>query len=275
MKTLHPVILGIITSIVIGLAIFAIFSTNLIRLTDAPQNNSRFYTVIDTPGLQNTYYVNQAINFSVIIHGYGIYPCIQPDVSIYNNITPGNPVFHDNQGVLSCKAVYREQPENFTISYPSKNDSYVTRLNQTGNYTLNISIGNESVQSYFSIIPSKITSIFDTGVTPMSVNVTNTNFTINYNITGSGKILDAKMDAQSQALIVLINATEDGQLVIVLPRNMIHATTSTNMDDVFIILDNNQEIQYKEVHNTLDARTLLISFQKGINKIEIIGTNPI
>lgn len=275
MKTLHPVILGIITSIVIGLGIFAIFSTNLPRLMDTPKNNSGFYTVIGTPGLNNTYYVNQAISFSVMIHGYGIYPCIQPDVTIYNNDTPGNPVFHDDQGILSCKSVYREQPENFTISYPSKIDSYVTRLNQTGNYTLNISFGNESIQSYFSIIPSKTTSIFDTGVTPMSVNVINTNFTINYNITENGKILDAKMDVQSQSLIVLINATEDGQLVIVLPRNIIHSTTYANMDDAFIILDNNQEIKYKEIYNTSDARTLLIPFQKGVDEIEIIGTSPI
>ncbi|MDE1872556.1 MAG: hypothetical protein KGH99_03655 [Thaumarchaeota archaeon] len=275
MKTLHPVILGIIASVVIGLGIFAIFSTHLPQLMDTPQNNSGFYTVIDTPGLNNTYHVNQAIHFSVMIHGYGIYPCIQPDVTIYNNATPDNPVFHDNQGILSCKSVYNEQPENFTISYPGKNDSYVTHLNQTGNYTLNISFGNESVQSYFSIIPSKTTSIFDTGVTPMSINVTNTNFTINYNITGNGKILDAKMNTTLQSFTVLINATEDGQLVIVLPRNMIHSTTYTNIDDMFIVLSNQQEIQYKEIRNTLDARTLLISFQKGVNKIEIIGTSPI
>ena len=275
MKTLHPVILGIIASIVIGLGIFAIFSTNLPRLMDTPQNNSGFYTVIDTPGLQNTYYANQEIHFSVMIHGYGIYPCIQPDVTIYNDNTPANPVFHDNQGILSCKSVYREQPENFTISYPSKTDSYVTHLNQTGNYTLNISIGNESIQNYFSIILSKTTPISDTGVTPMSVNVTNTNFTINYNIAGDEKILDTKMDTQSQTFTVLINATEDGQLVIALPRNMIHSTTYGNMDDMFIVLSNQQEIKYKEIHNTLDARTLLISFQKGIDKIEIIGTSPI
>lgn len=109
MKTLHPVILGIMTSVVIGLVIFAVFSTNLIQLMNAPQSNSGFYTVIDTPGLNNTYHVNQAIHFSVMIHGYGIYPCIQPDVTIYNDDTPGNPVFHDNQGILSCKSVYREQ----------------------------------------------------------------------------------------------------------------------------------------------------------------------
>jgi len=155
MKTLYLIIFGIILSVIIGMAIFAIFSTNMPRLIATPQNNSGFYTVIDTPGLNNTYYAYQEIRFSVIIHGYGIYPCIQPDVTIYNNDKPDNPVFHDNQGILLCRAVYREQPENFTISYPSKDDSYLTRLNQTGNYTLNISVGDVSVQRQFSVIDAK------------------------------------------------------------------------------------------------------------------------
>ncbi len=275
MKTLHPVILGIITSIIIGLAIFAIFSTNLPRFMDTPQNNSGFYTVIDTPGLKNMYYVNQEISFSVVIRGYGIYPCIQPNVAIYNNDTPDNPVFRDNQGILSCKSVYGEQPENFTISYPSKTDSYVTHLNQTGNYTLNISIGAESIQNYFSIIPSKTTSVFDTGVTPMSVNVTNTNFTINYDIAGNGKILDAKMDMPSKSLVLSLEAPSNGTLTVTLPRAMIDAKRANGNDDTYYVLVNGQESIFQEINATTIDRTTSIPFTNETRVIEIIGAQII
>jgi hypothetical protein len=153
MKTLH---LSIITALGISGVIMIIFSfTNMYPLIDTPHHNWKTYTTIDTPGLNDTYNVYQTIHFSVLVHGYGEYPCIQPDITIYKDDNSHNPVYHENQGILLCKTVYTVQPENFTIYYPSKNNSYITSLNQTGNYTLNVSVGNTSIQKQFSVIEAK------------------------------------------------------------------------------------------------------------------------
>jgi hypothetical protein len=162
MKTLHLSIItgsGITVAVIIGI-LFLIESHNDIAnpqtiSVGTSRNNSKLYTVIDTLGLNNTYNVFQTIHFSVIVHGYGFYPCIEPDVTIYNDDSPNNPVYHENRGILTCKAVYNEQPENYTIYYQEPDHPYITSLNQTGNYILHISVGNTTAQKQFSVIEAK------------------------------------------------------------------------------------------------------------------------
>ena len=160
MKTLHLVIMiGIVVAMIIGILFLVEYHNGITHPQTFPvgslYDNSKFYTVIDTPGLTNTYNVYQTIHFSVIVHGYGLYPCIEPDVTIYNNDNPQNPVYHENRGILLCKAVYNPQPENFTIYYKEPDHPYITRLNQTGNYTLNVSVGDTSIQKQFTVIEAK------------------------------------------------------------------------------------------------------------------------
>lgn len=109
----------------------------------------------------------------------------------------------------------------------------------------------------------------------MSVNVTNINFTINYNITGNGKILDAKMDEQSKSLILSLNATNNGTLIVSLPRMMIDAKLPTGNDDKFYVLVNGQESIFKEINATTIDRTISIPFTNGTHMIEIIGAQII
>ncbi|MEO9307588.1 MAG: hypothetical protein ABI342_04650 [Nitrososphaera sp.] len=162
MKTLHLAIItgsGIAVVVIIGILFLLESHNGTTNPQTIPvgtlQNDSKFYTIIDTPGLNDTYKVFQTIHFSIIVHGYGFYPCIQPDVTIYNNDKPHNPVYHENRGILLCKAVYNAQPENYTIYYQEPDYSYITNLNQTGNYTLNISVGDISVQKQFTVIEAK------------------------------------------------------------------------------------------------------------------------
>lgn len=151
MKKMKILYLGIISGTAItGLVLFTLFSANTYPLTITPQNISQFYTVIDTPGLNDTYQVGQEIHFWVIIRGYGHYLCVEPDVSIYNENNNLNPIFHESGGILFCPAA-RTQAENYTFYYPSKISPYITSINQTGNYVLNVSYANMSIQKRFSV----------------------------------------------------------------------------------------------------------------------------
>ncbi len=148
---------GIVMAISVGVFLFVYHNnTPMLQLqSDQIQNNSKFYTLIDTPGLTDTYNTYQKIHFSVIVHGYGLYPCVIPDVTIYNDKSPNEPVYRENQGILSCKAFYNPEPENFTIHYQEPDHPYITSINKTGNYTIRIAVGDTSIQKKFSVVEGK------------------------------------------------------------------------------------------------------------------------
>src|SRR5579885_245951 len=96
-------------------------------------------------------------------------------------------------------------------------------------------------------------------------NVENSNFTVSYAI-DHATITSMKLDTQSTSLEILLQTTGDGTLVIDLPRALIDSKT-VNMDNTFFVLADGQEISYKEVHKTIQDRTLSIPFKQGTEKI--------
>lgn len=112
-------------------------------------------------------------------------------------------------------------------------------------------------------------------VLPNMVKVQNTNFTINYDITGNNKLLDAHSDVNSKTLILSLKTMSNGTLTIVLPRTLIDSRIAEQQDDKFFVLMDGQETDYTEIKTTNATRTLNIHFMQGIAKIEIIGTNAI
>ncbi|MDE1839998.1 MAG: hypothetical protein KGH87_08780, partial [Thaumarchaeota archaeon] len=202
----------------------------------APSSTIRGYIQIDTPGLEKTYKIGQPINFSVLIQGFGLYPCQSPQIAIYDNNTQTKSVFYYTTQSVSCP----DSSEHYLFYFPSQNDTFSTMINKTGNYTVKVSIGQDSYQKQFSVTAYDITGIYDTGVTPMYINVANTNFTINYDVTGNGKILDAKMDMPSKSLVLSLKAPSNGTLTVILPRAMIDAKLPTGNDDKFYVLVNGQ-----------------------------------
>jgi len=74
----------------------------------------------------------------------------------------------------------------------------------------------------------------------------------------------------SSILIVSMDTTSNGTLIITMPRILIDAR-SDNHDDNFTILSNGQEIPYAETSKTITSRTLSIPYQWGVKHIEIIG----
>jgi hypothetical protein len=99
-------------------------------------------------------------------------------------------------------------------------------------------------------------------------------YPIKFNITGG--ILDTMaIDGDQAILLVNINASTDGgKLEIELPRDLIDSKTQSNTDKPYSVFEDDieRQISYIESKTTDQARTLVITFNKEDNVIEIQGT---
>ena len=101
-------------------------------------------------------------------------------------------------------------------------------------------------------------------------------FDLDYIIRG-GTISDISIDESIFGLVVQINASDEGKIVLDLPRKYIDAEKQNGKDEVFIILMEKQngnvvETVYEEETTHSEIRTLTIDFEEGDSKIQIIGT---
>jgi predicted secreted protein with PEFG-CTERM motif len=83
-------------------------------------------------------------------------------------------------------------------------------------------------------------------------------------------ISDMTVNTHETSLVILINSTSDGNLVIDMPRTLIDAKAGVN-DDNFIVLVDDTYTGFHETKTDTD-RTLSIAFTGGTERIEIIGT---
>lgn len=97
-------------------------------------------------------------------------------------------------------------------------------------------------------------------------------YNVNYTLTG-GAITDMAVNTHDTSLVILMNSTSDGNLIIDLPRSLIDAKTSTG-DDQFIVLVDDTYTSFHETKTSAD-RTLNIPFSMGSGRIEIIGTQVV
>jgi len=88
---------------------------------------------------------------------------------------------------------------------------------------------------------------------------------VNYTING-GKIISITPDLDAKSLIIKISTTDDGELVITLPKDVI----DTDEGKFFVLVDGEITEQLEDVYD--DSRTLTIPFYYGSQEIEIIGT---
>src|SRR5574340_746904 len=104
----------------------------------------------------------------------------------------------------------------------------------------------------------------------MYTNGTATGFSLNYTITGENKLVDANLDSKLKKLTLSLDTIRNGILTIIIPRELLDSKTPSNQDDQFIILEDGQEITYKQIRSTIMDRALSIPFQNNTSKIEII-----
>jgi uncharacterized membrane protein YraQ (UPF0718 family) len=71
-----------------------------------------------------------------------------------------------------------------------------------------------------------------------------------------------------------VSSQSNGRLTIELPRNSIDSKKQgTNADDAYTVFEDHQSAVAEETTNNNQTRTLAIDFNKGTEKIEIVGTH--
>ncbi len=97
---------------------------------------------------------------------------------------------------------------------------------------------------------------------------------VGYSIKG-GKIISIEPDVSAKSLMVTIETTSDGEVKLMIPREVIDARNGPDGksgDDVdFFVLVDGSEVDFDET-TTASDRTLTIPFADGTSQIEIIGT---
>ena len=141
----------------------------------------------------------------------------------------------------------------------------------TGTYTIKVQYGlpSRTAETTFEFTGGEA-SMPKPSVSPTTA-VENTDFSVTYSITG-GKTIAIEDDVEATSLIIRIDASEDGDLTLTLPRGLIDAILPNGDDDEFFVLIDGEESEDITETKTSTDRTLVISFLAGDEEIEIIGT---
>jgi predicted secreted protein with PEFG-CTERM motif len=144
-----------------------------------------------------------------------------------------------------------------------------------GDYDVKVTYGEGNIaETTFLYTPNSQVSITSD---MFEVNAGNSGtFDLDYTIRG-GTLLDISIDENIFGLIVQIDASDTGKIVMDLPRKYIDAEKQNGKDEVFIILIEKQdgeiiETTYKEETSHSEIRTIIIDFEEGDSEIQIIGT---
>ena len=142
--------------------------------------------------------------------------------------------------------------------------------NKQGDYIVRVSYGEGNIaESEFSYTPKseKIETTTNFEVDAGSYGT----FDVEYTIKG-GTVKDMIVDSEIFALIVQIDATDEGTISLDLPREFIGAEKQNGKDDTFIILIDGVEVAYQESVVLSESRVITINFEQNDSDIEIIGT---
>ncbi len=101
--------------------------------------------------------------------------------------------------------------------------------------------------------------------------VDGTDFSLSYSITG-GSITNIYPEVESTALVIEIETTDDGELTITLPRELIDNKVDGADADFIVLIDLAQEAEGVSETKTSTDRTLTIPFYNGAERIDIIGS---
>ncbi len=247
---------------VIALTSFGVFIEKLNEHSQQP------YINLFITGLKENYTVNDSISFSVTLAGYGT-GCGDTVATITKE---NDSKYQSSRWSFLPQCVANPSLHDFRFTALSAN----TSINQTGNYVLTVSFDDlfehqKTVKQKFSVFASKNTSILDTGIYPFTVGVANANFTIHYNISGNNKLLDANMNLQSKSLVLSLQSTNNGTLIVSIPRALLDIKKNDRGVGQFYMLADGQETAFKEIHTTITDRVFSIPFQNETKSIEIIA----
>ncbi|MBA4447871.1 MAG: PEFG-CTERM sorting domain-containing protein [Nitrosopumilaceae archaeon] len=144
-----------------------------------------------------------------------------------------------------------------------------------GEYVVKVTYGEGNIAETTFLYTPKSEVITTTDIFEVDAGNSGT-FDLAYTIRG-GTLSNISIDENIFGLVVEINASDDGKIVLDLPRKYIDAEKQNGKDEVFIILVEKQngdvvETTYKEETSHSEIRTIMINFEEGDSKIQVIGT---
>jgi hypothetical protein len=162
--------------------------------------------------------------------------------------------------VSVVQSVELAHAQNSTTSNAAK-----TTISSAGNKTIIIA----------PTVPAKSTSpVYNrTGFNNLYVlTINGKTFPIKYSIAG-GKVVGLLGDDDRSTLVLVLNpSAKGGNMTIELPRHVIDSKGASNADTKYQLKMDGKGVDYKELANNANARTLSIDFSKDNRFVEIIGT---
>ena len=157
------------------------------------------------------------------------------------------------------------QDGSFTKTFLAEGGSW----KKSGEYTIRASYQEHQIETEFSYTPkSKVIETTENYDVDAGSHGT---FDVKYTIKG-GTVKNMIVDSDTFAVIVQIDAADEGTITLDLPREFIGAEKQDGKDDTFIILIDGIEVAYEESVVHSESRVISIDFEEGDSDIEIIGT---
>jgi predicted secreted protein with PEFG-CTERM motif len=138
---------------------------------------------------------------------------------------------------------------------------------KTGVYTISVQYGKIGRSNEVQV------EIFTGGIcreSELAVKAGIETYCIPYSVIGA-TVTGGSIDMKSKSLIVQIDAEEDGDITLDIPRSILDSK-SGNTDSRFFVLVNGEEQDIYSEEKTEDTRSVTIQFESGVDEIEIIGT---
>jgi hypothetical protein len=178
-----------------------------------------------------------------------------------------------------------EEPYRYDIVEPSSDGSYSYSmvvggdLAKSGEWQVLASYNLEEVETSFELSQTGGGGGGGSSDTPIfNLRVNDRTYPIEYELSDdSGQIEEMVVNYDKKRLVISIDSEQDGELMIVLPRNFIDAANNgTDREYVVTARDNavgdDVVVDFEESQNDDETRTLVIQYEAGTDIIEIAGT---
>jgi len=174
-------------------------------------------------------------------------------------------IFDGNDNLVAIRQIEVSEDRTFSLEMTTGGTLY-----SSGTYTIKVQYGTEKMRD------ETMFDFFGDGIIQktFTLSAEDIEFSIDYSIT-AGLLLDIIPERATTSLTIMVQAIQNGDLIVSLPRELIDAKTQRegDDDDVFIVIVNRMEINnFEEIETTSSHRTLKIPLGQADQEILIIGT---
>jgi hypothetical protein len=153
-------------------------------------------------------------------------------------------------------------------------------MKASGEYKVIVSYGDKSKMAettfaYYSDVSSIPADVMETFIQWKSGTIIIDENNVNYNIS-NGDVLAMEPNVESNSILIDVETTDNGSLILELPRSVIGSMDESGVDTRFVVIDNTDNgLAYQEIDTSELSRTINIDYNNGTSQIEVIGTYAI